>query len=56
MVEEALQHLTTLRGGRAKVTGEITSGVAEGVSDHARRVIDESYRTLRFTSHGFEES
>ena len=56
VAEEVLQHLTTLRGGKVRVTVEIAAEVAEGVSDDAQRVIDENCRTLGFTSHGFEES
>ena len=56
VAEEVLQHLTTLRGGKVRVTVEIAAEVAEGVSDDTQRVIDENCRTLGFTSHGFEES
>ena len=54
--EEVLQHLTTLPGGKVKVTVEIEAEVPEGVSDDVQRVINENCQTLHFKSHGFEES
>ena len=48
-------HLT-LPGGKVKVTVEIEAEVPEGVSDDVQRVINENCQTLRFKSHGFEES
>ena len=56
VAEEVLQHLTTLPGGKVKVTVEIEADMLEGVSDDVRRVINENCQTLRFKSHGFEES
>ena len=56
VAEEILQHLTTLPSGKVKVMVEIEAEVAEGVSGDVQRVIDENCRTLRFTSHGFEQS
>ena len=56
VAEEVLQHLTTLPGGKVKVTVEIEAEVPEGVSDDVQRVINENCQTLRFKSHGFEES
>ena len=55
VAEEVLQHLT-LPGGKVKVTVEIEAEMPEGVSDDVRRVINENCQTLRFKSHGFEES
>ena len=56
VAEEVLQHLTTLKSGKVKVTVEIEAEVREGVSDDVQRVINENCQTLRFKSHGFEES
>ena len=56
LAEEVLQHLTTLPGGKVRVTVEIDAEMPEGASDDVRRVIDENCRTLRFKAHGFEES
>ena len=55
VAEEILQHLTTLTGSRVKVTVEIEAHITGGVSDDARRVIEEKCRTLRFTEHGLEQ-
>ena len=56
VAEEVLQHLTTLPGGKVKVTVEIEAEVPEGVADDVQRVINENCQTLRFKSYGFEES
>ena len=56
VAEEILQHLTTLPGGKVKVTVEIEAEVPEGVSGDVQRVVDENCRTLRFSAHGFEKS
>ena len=56
VAEEVLQHLTTLPGGRVTVTVDIQAEVTEGVAQDVQRVIDENCRTLRFKTHGFEES
>ena len=56
VAEEVLQHLTTLPGGKVKVTVEIDAEVPEGVSNDVQHVVNENCQTLRFKSHGFEES
>ena len=56
VAEEVLQHLTTLPGGKVNVTVEIDAEVPEGVSDDVQHVVNENCQTLRFKSHGFEES
>ena len=56
LAEEVLQHLTTLPGGKVRVTVEIDAEMPQGASDDVRRVIDENCRTLRFKAHGFEKS
>ena len=56
VAEEILQHLTTLPGGKVKVTVEIEAETAEGMSGDVQRVVEENCRTLRFTRHGFETS
>ena len=38
------------------MTVEIDAEVPEGVSDDRQRVANENCQTLRFKSHGFEES
>jgi len=56
VIEEVLQHLTTLPGGKVKVTVEIEADIPDGVPDDVQRVITENCQTLRFKSHGFEEN
>ena len=56
VAQEVLQHLTTLRGTKVKVTVEIEAEVADGLSGDIQRVVDENCRTLRFKDHGFETS
>ncbi len=56
VTEEVLQHLTTLPRGKVKVRVEIEAETPEGVSEDMQRVITENCQTLRFESHGFEES
>ena len=56
VTEEVLQHFTTLPGGKVKVRVEIEAEVPEGVSADLQRAITENCQTLRFKSHGFEES
>ena len=56
VAEEILQHLTTLPGGKVKVTVEIEAEVPDGVSEDVQRVISENCQALRFKWHGFEES
>jgi len=55
IAEEVLAHLSSLPGAQALVTLEIQVTVPEGVSEQVVRVVTENCRTLKFTSHGFEE-
>ncbi len=50
-----VQHLNALPGAEVDVSVEISATVRDGVSETARRIVDENCRTLRFRSHGFEE-
>ena len=52
--EEVIAHLTGLVGARVTVTLEIEAQVPSGASDHVVRTVTENSRTLKFTSHGFE--
>jgi hypothetical protein len=56
VAEEVLQHLTSFRGSKVRVTVEIEADVPEGVGEDVQRVINENCQTLRFKSHGFERS
>lgn len=53
--EEIVSHLTGLMGATVKVTLEIEAVVLEGAPENVVRTVTENCRTLKFTSHGFEE-
>jgi hypothetical protein len=54
--EEVIQHLAGLIGAKVKVTLEIEAEVPEGVPDNIVRTVTENCRTLKFKTHGFEET
>ena len=54
VAEEVLDHLTTLPKARVTVAVEIQAEVPGGVSEEARRVVEENCGTLKFRNHGFE--
>jgi hypothetical protein len=56
ITEEVLQHLTVLPGSKVNMKVEIDAIAPDGVADDVQRVINENCQTLRFNSHGFEES
>ncbi|ALG70975.1 ATPase (AAA+ superfamily) [Azospirillum thiophilum] len=55
IAEEVISHLVGLMGTEVTVTLEIAAHLPNGVPDHLVRTITENSRTLKFTSHGFEE-
>ena len=55
ITQEIVQHLTGLVGSRVEVTLEIQAEIPDGVPDHIVRTVAENCRTLRFTTHGFEQ-
>ena len=55
VAEEVLQHLTTLPEAKVEVAVEISVTAPNGIGDSIRRIVDENCKTLRFSSHGFEE-
>lgn len=55
VIEEVVQHLTSLSGADVEVTLEIQAKVSDGVPDDVVRTVTENCRTLRFTTQGFEE-
>ena len=55
IAEEVITHLSGLIGARVKVTLEIEAEVEDGVPENIVRTVTENSRTLRFTTHGFEE-
>ena len=55
VIEEVVQHLTSLPGADVEVTMEIQAKVSDGVPDDVVRIVTENCRTLRFTVQSFEE-
>ena len=55
IAEEVVSHLTGLVGAKVEVTLEIEAEIPDGAPEHVVRTVTENARTLRFTSHGFEE-
>jgi hypothetical protein len=55
IVEEIIQHLTSLTGTDVEITLEISAERPSGFDDVTIRTIGENSRTLKFNSHGFEE-
>jgi uncharacterized protein len=55
IVEEVLQHLTSLVGTDVEVTLEITARRPEGFDENTIRTVSENSRTLKFEQFGFEK-
>lgn len=55
VIEEVVQHLTSLSGADVEVTMEIQAKVSDGVPDDVVRTVTENCRTLRFITQEFEE-
>lgn len=55
IAEEVIAHLSGLGGARVRVTLDIEAEVPSGAPDHVVCTVTENSRTLKFTSHGFEE-
>jgi hypothetical protein len=56
VAQEVIQHLTSLMGTDVEVTVEIRATNSDGFPDATVRTVSENARTLRFTSHEFEDS
>ncbi len=56
ITEEVIQHLSTAPGAIVRVTLEVEAEIPTGASDDLVRTVTENCRTLRFKTHGFEES
>jgi hypothetical protein len=56
IAEEVVQHLASVPGTEVRVTIEVEADIPQGASEELVRTITENCRTLRFKSHGFEES
>jgi hypothetical protein len=55
IADEVIAHLAGLVGSTVKVTLEIEAKVEAGTPENVVRTVTENSRTLKFTSHGFEE-
>jgi hypothetical protein len=55
IADEVIAHLAGLVGSSVKVTLEIEAKVEPGIQENVVRTVTENSRTLKFTTHGFEE-
>jgi predicted AAA+ superfamily ATPase len=55
IADEVIAHLVGLMGSTVKVTLEIEATVEAGTPENVVRTVTENSRTLKFTTHGFEE-
>ena len=55
VADEVISHLAGLVGSSVKVTLEIEAEVEAGTPENVVRTVTENSRTLKFTTHGFEE-
>ncbi|MGO9663414.1 MAG: hypothetical protein ACLP66_08910, partial [Polyangia bacterium] len=55
IAENIISHLSGLVGANVKVTLDIEAEVPTGVPDNVVRIVTENGRTLKFTTHGFED-
>jgi len=56
IAQEVVQHLTGLVGAKVEISLEIQAVIPEGAPDQVVRTVTENCRTLKFTTHGFEQS
>ena len=56
IAEEVIAHLSGLVASEVSVTLEIEADLPDGAPEHVVRAVTENSRTLKFQSHGFEES
>ena len=56
IADEVISHLSGLVGSEVRVTLEIDAEIPDGAPENVVRTVTENSRTLRFASHGFEES
>ncbi len=55
VADEVITHLAGLVGAQVRVTLEIEAEIPGGAPDNVVRTVTENSRTLKFTSHGFEQ-
>lgn len=54
IVEDVLQHLTTIPGSNVTLTLEIDAYLPNGIPEDAQRIVRENGVALKFKSQGFE--
>jgi hypothetical protein len=55
IADEVISHLVGLVGSDVKITLEIQATMPSGAPDNVVRIVTENGRTLKFSSHGFEQ-
>ncbi len=55
IIDEVVQHLTSLTGAKVEITMEIQANVPDGVPENVVVIVSENCKTLKFTAQGFEE-
>jgi hypothetical protein len=55
VVQDVIQHLTSLANVEVELTLEIQARIPEGAPDDVVRVVKENCQALKFTTFGFEE-
>ncbi|HHU29156.1 MAG TPA: hypothetical protein GXZ53_00480, partial [Firmicutes bacterium] len=55
IAEEVIAHLVGIVGAKVRVTLEIEAEIENGVPEDVVRIVTENSRTLKFTTHGFED-
>jgi predicted AAA+ superfamily ATPase len=55
IADEVISHLVGLMGATVKVTLEIEAEIQTGAPENVVRTVTENSRTLKFTTHGFEQ-
>jgi hypothetical protein len=56
VVQEVLEHMSTLPGVKVRVTLDLQVESREGFAEDVVRTVSENCGALKFHSHGFEES
>ena len=56
IAEEVIAHLAGLVDAEVTVTLDIAANLPDGAPEHTVRTVSENSRTLKFDSHGFEET
>lgn len=56
LVEEIINHLTSLEGSKVEISLEVTAEVKDGIPTPTVRTVTENCRTLKINNFGFEQS